>query len=227
MRVDKEGIIKIAIDQGVMPLFYEGNYEKCIGMIKAMYRAGFRLIEFLNRGPAAQENFRRLKLETKTDCPGLILGAGTIRSPEDAHTYAALGADFLVSPMFDPWLASLSEELNILWIPGCMSPTEIHMAWKQGIRLVKIFPAFSLGTGFMSAVKEVYPEMLLMPSGGVEPSEENLNAWFKSGVSLVAMGSKLFTKEIKQNSDFELLESSGKKLVDIIKKIRSASNEVN
>jgi 2-dehydro-3-deoxyphosphogluconate aldolase/(4S)-4-hydroxy-2-oxoglutarate aldolase len=144
MAIEIESIIQSSIRQGAMPLFYDDSFDKSLSLIRAMYQSGMQVIEYINRGPAAYENFRRLKLETRDEMPDLILGAGTIRTTEDAHRFIGIGADFLVSPCFDPWVASLAADLKVLWIPGCFTPTEIHTAWKQGIRLIKIFPALRL-----------------------------------------------------------------------------------
>lgn len=221
MVTDSENILHSSIRQGAMPLFYDDSFEKSLGLVRAMYQSGMHVIEYINRGPNAFENFRRLKLETRDEMPGLILGAGTIRTTEEAHRFAGIGADFLVSPCFDPWIASLAADLKLLWIPGCMTPTEIHTAWKQGIRLIKLFPAAILGPVFIKAVKEVYPELIFMPSGGVKLEEENLQAWFDSGASLVAMGTGLITSQIKKDSNFSLLAEKSLKALELIRLVRS------
>lgn len=221
MASDIESIIQSSISQGAMPLFYDDSFEKSLGLVRAMYQSGMQVIEYINRGPAAFENFRRLKLETQAEMPGLILGAGTIRTTEDAHKFTGIGADFLVSPCFDPWIASFAADLKVLYIPGCMTPTEIHIAWKQGIRLIKIFPAGTLGPSFIKAVKEVYPELIFMASGGVKVEKENLQKWFDSGTSLVALGTDLITKAIKESSDFSLLGQNSLLALKLIREVRA------
>lgn len=221
MAVEIESIIQTSIRQGAMPLFYDDSFEKSLSLIRVMYQSGMQVIEYINRGPAAYENFRRLKLETRDEMPDLILGAGTIRTTEEAHKFIGIGADFLVSPCFDPWVASLAADLKVLWIPGCFTPTEIHTSWKQGIRLIKIFPAAVLGHSFIKAVKEVYPELYFMPSGGVKIEKDNLQKWFDSGASLVALGTDLITKSIKENSDFSLLGQMSVQTLELIREVRS------
>ncbi len=221
MAEESINVINLCVDQGIMPLFYEDSFEKSLGIVRVLYESGMRVIEYINRGPMAYENFRRLKLEACAEMPGLILGAGTIRNTEEVYKFADIGADFLVSPCFDPWIATIAADLKLLWIPGCFTPTEVHTAWKQGIRLIKLFPASVLGPGFVKAIKEVYPELIFMPSGGVSIEKENLNAWFTSGASLVAMGTGLITRQIKMNGDYTALAQKSREAMALVELVRS------
>ncbi|MEO6852058.1 MAG: bifunctional 4-hydroxy-2-oxoglutarate aldolase/2-dehydro-3-deoxy-phosphogluconate aldolase, partial [Mucilaginibacter sp.] len=90
-------------------------------------------------------------------------------------------------------------------IPGCMTPTEIHLAQQHHAALIKMFPANVLGTGFVSAVSDVFRGQLFMPTGGVELNKENISGWFKAGVCAVGMGSKLITKDILKNKLYDQL----------------------
>lgn len=220
MAAEIEWVIQASVRQGAMPLFYDDSFEKSLGLVRAMYQSGMQVIEYINRGPAAFENFRRLRAETAAEMPDLILGAGTIRNTEEAYRFAGAGADFLVSPCFDSWIAATAADLKLLWIPGCMTPTEIHTAWKQGIRLIKIFPAAVLGPVFIRAVKDVYPELIFMPSGGVKVERANLQAWFDSGSSVVALGTDLITRQMKETSDFAALAAKSRQAMDLINEVR-------
>ena len=122
-----------------------------------------------------------------------MLGLGTVLDSKTAVKAIQNGADFLVSPGYSKELAELSRDNeNILWIPGCMTPTELMQAQVSGQGLVKLFPANMLGPGFVSSVKEVFPDLLFMPTGGVD--SENLEAWFRAGASAVGMGSSLISR---------------------------------
>jgi 2-dehydro-3-deoxyphosphogluconate aldolase/(4S)-4-hydroxy-2-oxoglutarate aldolase len=111
----------------------------------------------------------------------------------------------LISPLVNQAVASVAAKNNLLWIPGCMTPTEIYEAQQLGATLVKLFPANVLGPAFVSAVKELFPGVLMMPTGGVEMNQENIAGWFKAGVSAVGMGSKLITQSIIQNKAYHQL----------------------
>jgi 2-dehydro-3-deoxyphosphogluconate aldolase/(4S)-4-hydroxy-2-oxoglutarate aldolase len=193
------------IKQGILPLFYNDSSEVTIAITRKLYEAGIRVIEYTNRGEAALDNFKALKELQKEELPDLLLGIGTIKSAEQAVQFVDAGADFLISPLVNPGVAAVAAKNDLLWIPGCMTPTEIYNAQQLGATLIKLFPANILGPAFVSAVKELFPGVLMMPTGGVEMSQENISAWFDAGVSAVGMGSKLITKTIIQNQAYNQL----------------------
>jgi 2-dehydro-3-deoxyphosphogluconate aldolase/(4S)-4-hydroxy-2-oxoglutarate aldolase len=193
------------IKQGILPLFYNDSSEVTIAITRKLYEAGIRVIEYTNRGEAALDNFKALKELQKEELPELLLGIGTIKSAEQAVQFVDAGADFLISPLVNPGVAAVAAKNGLLWIPGCMTPTEIYNAQQLGATLIKLFPANILGPAFVSAVKELFPGVLMMPTGGVEMSQENISAWFDAGVSAVGMGSKLITKTIIQNQAYNQL----------------------
>ena len=109
-----------------------------------------------------------------------------------------------------------------MWIPGCTTPTEIHVAQQAGCKLIKLFPGNVLGPGFVEAIMPLFRGIDFTITGGVEATEENLRAWFNAGVKVVGMGSKLITKDILKNGDYEGLKAKTKEVLSIIKKIKSA-----
>jgi 2-dehydro-3-deoxyphosphogluconate aldolase/(4S)-4-hydroxy-2-oxoglutarate aldolase len=132
------------------------------------------------------------------------------------------GADFLVSPVFDTSVCDAAYMQKILWIPGCMTPTEIHNAEGAGCRLVKLFPGNVLGPGFVSAIRELFPALELMPTGGVELDKNNLRAWFDAGVVAVGMGSKLISRELLAAKDYKTIEKNTKEALHLIVSVRKA-----
>jgi 2-dehydro-3-deoxyphosphogluconate aldolase/(4S)-4-hydroxy-2-oxoglutarate aldolase len=193
------------IKQGILPLFYNDSSEVSIAITRKLYEAGIRVIEYTNRGDAAIENFKALKKLQEQELPDLLLGIGTIKAAEQALQFVDAGADFLISPLVNPGVAAVAAKNGLLWIPGCITPTEIYNAQQLGAVLIKLFPANILGPAFVSAVKELFPGVLMMPTGGVEMNQENISAWFDAGVSAVGMGSKLITKTIIQNQAYNQL----------------------
>jgi 2-dehydro-3-deoxyphosphogluconate aldolase/(4S)-4-hydroxy-2-oxoglutarate aldolase len=193
------------IKQGILPLFYNDSSEVSIAITRKLYEAGIRVIEYTNRGEAALDNFKALKELQKEELPDLLLGIGTIKSAEQAVQFVDAGADFLISPLVNPGVAAVAAKNALLWIPGCMTPTEIYNAQQLGAVLIKLFPANILGPAFVSTVKELFPGVQMMPTGGVEMSQENISAWFDAGVSAVGMGSKLITKTIIENQAYNQL----------------------
>jgi 2-dehydro-3-deoxyphosphogluconate aldolase/(4S)-4-hydroxy-2-oxoglutarate aldolase len=202
--ITKSDIRDSITTQGVLPLFYSHSTEVSVAVTRALYKAGIRVIEYTNRGEAALVNFKALK-ELQLELPGLLLGIGTIKNAEQAEAFVAAGADFLISPLVNQEVAAVADKHNLLWIPGCMTPTEIYNAQQLGAAFVKLFPANVLGPGFASAVKDLFPGLQMMPTGGVDMDQDNISSWFKAGVSAVGMGSKLITKNVLENKAYDQL----------------------
>lgn len=216
----EEKIIELIKEQGMIPLFYHADKTTCIELTRALYKAGVRIIEFTNRGAAALENLKAMVAERNATMPDLVLAVGTIRTANEARSFIAAGVDFLISPVFDAEVCDVAYMEKMLWIPGCMTPTEVHVAENAGCKLVKLFPGNVLGPGFVSAIKELFPKMLLMPTGGVEATKENIGSWFKAGVVAVGMGSKLVSKEVMETKNYTGLETQTKETIAIIQAIK-------
>jgi 2-dehydro-3-deoxyphosphogluconate aldolase / (4S)-4-hydroxy-2-oxoglutarate aldolase len=213
-------IIDTIKKQGLLPLFYHADKETCIELTRALYSAGIRVIEFTNRGAAAEENFKALLNERDQTMKDLLLGVGTIKNATDAANFMEAGADFLISPVFDASVSDAAYIHKILWIPGCMTPTEIHEAEQAGCTLIKLFPGSMLGPSFVSAIKELFPKLQFIPTGGVEPDKENLEEWFDAGVCAVGMGSQLIGRKDLEKKQFEKIGIETKKVLKVINSIR-------
>jgi len=203
----------------LLPLFYHEDITVCKEMVKALYRAGIRCIEFTNRGPLALENFKLLLAHRNENYPDLVLAIGTIQNQKQAEAFIEAGADFLISPFFDQSIADAAYLHKKLWIPGCMTSTEIHMAENAGSDLIKLFPGNVLGPGFVSAIKPLFPSLSFLVTGGVDTSRENLTAWFKAGVVGVGMGSKLMSEELLASKNYAAIEVETTKALAIINSI--------
>ncbi|GGG81936.1 bifunctional 4-hydroxy-2-oxoglutarate aldolase/2-dehydro-3-deoxy-phosphogluconate aldolase [Parapedobacter pyrenivorans] len=178
----------------VLPVYYHDDIQTCTEVVNACYQGGIRVFEFVNRGDKAPENFAQLLAYQRKYWPDLLLGIGTIKTAAMAAAYTEIGAEFIVSPVVKEEIADITLKKRILWVPGCMTPTEISMAEDLGAPLVKLFPGDTLGTGFLKSIKPLFPTMRFMPTGGVNPTEESISGWFDAGVSAVGLGSKLFAK---------------------------------
>jgi 2-dehydro-3-deoxyphosphogluconate aldolase/(4S)-4-hydroxy-2-oxoglutarate aldolase len=191
-----------------------------------LYNAGVRVIEYTNGGSQALENFRHLRTITNKELPGLLLGAGTIKTRENAIDFIDAGADFIISPGLNDEVGVYANSRNILWVPGCMTPSEIMKAEELNAPLIKLFPGNLLGPAFLSSIKELFPGPMFVPTGGVKLEEESLKAWFKSGVIAVGAGSTLINKEY-ENGKFAVLEESTKKALALVNSVRSAMKREN
>lgn len=184
--------LKVIQKYPVIPVYYNEDAETCIEVLKASYAGGVRVFEFTNRGENAPQNFKALLAYRNGHFTDMQLGIGTIKTVEQAEAYIKLGADFIVSPIVRADLANICAEHATLWIPGCMTPTEINFAEELGAPLVKLFPGDTLGVGFLKAIKPLFPNLKFMPTGGVDVNKENIDNWLNAGVTALGFGSKLF-----------------------------------
>jgi len=218
---DKKLVSDKIVQQGILPLYFNSDENVSVEILKAIYRAGVRAVEYTNRGEAALSNFKKLVDVKSKELPDMLLGIGTIKTFQQAESYTSIGADFLVSPGFVPEVVDFANSKNIFYAPGCMTPSEIIAAENKGISFIKLFPGNLLGPEFLSSIKEIFPKLLFMPTGGVDTTKENLEAWFKSGVCAVGMGSKLISKRLMEQKDYAVIEKNTKEVLDLIRKIKT------
>lgn len=182
---------------GMVPVFYNKDAEVSKNVLKACYDGGVRAFEFTNRGDFAHEVFGELVKFASVECPEMAVGAGSIVDPATAALFLQLGANFIVGPLFNPEIAKVCNRRLVPYTPGCGSVSEIGFAQEVGCDLCKVFPAGNVGgPSFVKNITGPMPWTMLMVTGAVEPTEENLTAWIKAGVTCVGMGSKLFPKEV-------------------------------
>jgi 2-dehydro-3-deoxyphosphogluconate aldolase/(4S)-4-hydroxy-2-oxoglutarate aldolase len=208
------------VAQGMLPLYFNADQEVTIEILRALYRAGIKAIEYTSRGEAALSNFTKMVEIRNTEMPDLLLGIGTIKNLQQAQEYYEVGADFFISPGFVPEVASFLKSKEVLYSPGCMTPTEIIAAENAGVKFIKLFPGNMLGPDFLSGIKDIFPKLLFMPTGGVDTTRANIEGWFKAGVSAVGMGSKLISKQLMADKDFATIESETKAVLNLIQSIK-------
>lgn len=216
----KDAALKAITDQGLLPLFFYEDAEVSLKIIRTLYRAGIKVLEYTNRGIEAPENFKFLIETVNKEMPDLFLGIGTVKNMGEAQDYIDAGAHFIVCPVVDVEVGELVQDAGMLWIPGCFTPTEINIAYQLDAGLIKLFPANLLGPSYVASVKDLFPGQLFIPTGGVEIATDNISAWFKSGVCAVGMGSKLISKEIMTEEDYDTLYNLTKVTLKIIKEAR-------
>ncbi|MDR1676543.1 MAG: bifunctional 4-hydroxy-2-oxoglutarate aldolase/2-dehydro-3-deoxy-phosphogluconate aldolase [Tannerella sp.] len=205
-RFTKLQTLETMIRTGMVPVYYHPDAETVQHVVKACYDGGVRVFEFTNRGDFAQDVFAKVVRFATGECPELIIGIGSVADAGTAALYLQTGANFVVGPLFNPDVAKVCNRRLIPYIPGCGSVSEIGFAQEAGCDVCKIFPAGSVGgPAFVKNVRAPMPWTMIMATGAVEPTEENLAAWFRAGVTCVGMGSLLFPKEAVNAGDWETI----------------------
>lgn len=219
-KYDKIQVLTAIGETGIVPVFYNGDLEISKNVLKACYEGGIRAFEFANRGDFAHEVFGELVKYANAELPGMILGIGSVVDPGTAALYIQLGANFVVGPLFNPAVAPVCNRRNIPYAPGCGSVSEVGAAQEAGCDLCKVFPGDVLGPAFVKGILAPMPWSKLMVTGGVKPTRENLEAWFKAGVFCVGMGSNLFPKEAVAAGDWSRISGLCREVLDIVKESR-------
>jgi 2-dehydro-3-deoxyphosphogluconate aldolase/(4S)-4-hydroxy-2-oxoglutarate aldolase len=222
MKEENELINRLS-QQAILPLFFHQDKNVCSEIIRALYRAGVRLVEFTNRGQEALENFRHMKSVRDAEMRDLLLGAGTIKTAAQASAFADAGADFIISPGLSEEVGRICGERKLPWTPGCMTPSEIMKAEQLGALLIKLFPGSLLGAGFVQAIKELFPGLKFIPTGGVTIEEKNLSEWFASGVIAVGAGSTLIDKKALAAGDYQKIQMATASALQLAQSVKRRS----
>ncbi len=217
---NKDRLLALIPEQGVLPLYFYKDSDVSIEVLKALYKAGIRAVEYINRGEAALQNFKKMRIVCDTELKGMYLGIGTIKNGGMAQTFIDAGADYIICPGLIDEVAQVADKNGMLWVPGCMTPSEIIRAENLGAKMIKLFPGNILGPGFMSAIKELFPGLLFMPTGGVDLDKENIVGWFKAGVCAVGMGSKLISKSLLEQKDYAKIEALTRQAMDLVNTVK-------
>ena len=201
-------------DSGLVPLFYNPDVEISKQVTKAVADGGARVLEFTNRGDFAFDVFKELSQWLAADNSPLILGVGSVVDAPTAAMYISAGANFIVGPIFNTEVARLCNRRKVPYMPGCGTLNEISEAEEYGVEIVKIFPGSAVGgPGFIKAVRGPNPWTSIMPTGGVDASEENIRGWIEAGACCVGMGSKLITKAAVAAGDYASITANVKQIL--------------
>ena len=217
----KTKALKLLIEQGILPQYFHPDPDTSVQILKALYQSGIRAIEYSDRDEKAINNFLVMRKVADKELPGLLLGVGNIRNKISATEYINEGASFIICPCVVAEVGDLAKKNNLLWVPGCLTATEIALADDLGAQMVRLYPANLLGPSYVQAMKEVFADILFMPAGGIETNEGNLGSWFKNGASVLELGTNLIGKNLIETKDYGLIGSLAKQTLQMVSKIKS------
>src|SRR3954470_24257542 len=220
---DRISVLLAMMEQGVIPVFYHPDLEVCTRVIQACANGGAKCIKVTNRGDFASHVFHQLAMHFDKADPSVIMGVGSIVDAPTAGLYIANGARFIVGPLLNADVAKVCNRRGIPYSPGCGSASEIGDAQELGCEIVKVFPGSSVGgPDFVKSVLGPMPWTKIMPTGGVEATEESLKAWFKAGIVACGIGSNLVTKEMLDAKNYDGIEAKTRETIAIIRKVRGS-----
>ncbi len=206
---------------GVIPVFYHEDLEVAKQIVAACSAGGAKVVEFTNRGDGAYQVFSQLVSHFAKADPSVVLGVGSVVDAPTAALYLASGANFVVGPVLNAEVAKLCNRKKVAYSPGCGSASEISEAEELGVEIVKVFPGAEVGgPAFVKAVLGPMPWTRIMPTGGVQATEESVTAWVKGGVACLGMGSDLIKKELVAAGDFAAISAKAAQVIAWVQKAR-------
>jgi 2-dehydro-3-deoxyphosphogluconate aldolase/(4S)-4-hydroxy-2-oxoglutarate aldolase len=219
---DRMAVLSAMMDQAVIPVFYDADVEVCKNVIQACANGGAKCVEFTNRGDFASHVFLEVTRHFVKADPSVIMGVGSIVDAPTAGIYIANGAKFVVGPLLNADVAKVCNRRAIPYSPGCGSASEIGDAQELGCEIVKVFPGASVGgPEFVKNIMGPMPWTRIMPTGGVDPTEESLRKWYSAGIVACGIGSNLITKALLDAKDYKGIEDNVRKAVQLVKTIKA------
>ncbi|MDD7794769.1 bifunctional 4-hydroxy-2-oxoglutarate aldolase/2-dehydro-3-deoxy-phosphogluconate aldolase [Clostridium sp. 'White wine YQ'] len=187
-----EELYNILKEEKAVAVIRTNTYEEAKEISMAAIDGGMKIIEITMSVPNAPKLIKELKEAYK----GTYVGAGTVLTKDAVDECIDNNADFIVSPCIDEEIISYASQRKALIIPGLMTMSEVNKAYKLGLRFIKLFPGSVVGKGFIGAAKSIFPDINIMPTGGV--NKDNISEWIQAGADCGGIGSDL-NKVYKSN----------------------------
>jgi 2-dehydro-3-deoxyphosphogluconate aldolase/(4S)-4-hydroxy-2-oxoglutarate aldolase len=194
----------------VIPVLRLATRQSAETAIDCLVEAGFNTVELTLTTPGAIELIGSLRQRSHAD---FLVGAGTVLDLDQARACLDAGADYLVSPCLVPGMAALADGAERIALTGAFTPGEVLAAWREGAAVVKVFPASTGGPAHLAALRAVYPQIPLCPTGGV--SNSNMLDYFKAGAALVGIGNNVIDQIALVAGDRGAVVARARKFLEI------------
>jgi 2-dehydro-3-deoxyphosphogluconate aldolase/(4S)-4-hydroxy-2-oxoglutarate aldolase len=204
------------VDCGVIAVLRTDSPEQLISTASALAEGGVKSVEVTMTTPGALDVIREAAKELEGKA---IIGVGSVLDMQTARAAILAGAEFVVSPIFDPDMILLVNRYGKVSIPGAFTPTEILDAWEAGADAVKVFPASIGGPAYLKAIKGPLPQVKLVPTGGVVL--ENIGEFIKAGAEMIAAGGNLAPPKEIEARHFHLITDRARRFVEAVVEARS------
>lgn len=212
---DKQQVLDGIIECGIVAVVRGTSDELIMKAIEAALDGGLNVVEVAFTVPNALEIIKRLVESVSDD---VILGAGTVLTPEMAADAVDAGAQFIVSPNVNLATIEMAKSRGVPVFPGALTPTEVATAWQAGADMVKIFPANVMGPTYLKDLHGPFPQIKFMPTGGV-----NLNTardYLENGAAALGVGGDLINRKLMEEGNFAEIASRARKFRQIVREFR-------
>lgn len=200
-------IVDELIRQGAIAIVRMSDAEKLMKIVEAVLAGGITAIEITLTTPGAIEQIARVSSRFGD---AILVGAGSVLDMDGVSAAIDAGAQYIVSPVFNPDILAAVHAHDVPALPGAFTPTEIQTATEAGADIVKVFPADIVGMAFINAIQAPMPHLRLMPTGGVTPA--NAGDWIRAGACAVGVGSALLNKKAISEDAFEVITDNARTL---------------
>lgn len=212
----KEEVLQFIKILGIVPVLRADSAEEAVQIADAIIAGGINCLEVTMTVPNGISVIETLSVKYGES---VLIGAGTVLDVETGQKCIDAGAKFLVTPCLIPEIIKLCNIREIAICAGALTPTEIFTAWSAGADVVKVFPASAMGgASYMKALKAPFPQIEIMPTGGV--SLETINDFLKSGVVAVGVGGELVSTKLLREGKADEMTETARKYLEIIAQIR-------
>jgi len=216
--MEKRDIFNRMMSEGLIPVIRVSSAQEAVDVADAIKEGGVTLIEITMSVPGAIDTIKELTRKYKDE---IIMGAGTILDPETARAVLLAGAQFIVTPTLNLDVIQLAHRYSAVVVPGAMTPTEILTAWNAGADMVKVFPAAQLGgPEYLKALRGPLPQILLVPTGGV--NLQNAGAFIKAGATALGVGGELVDKKAIKEKKFNVITENTRAFLKVVKEARES-----
>lgn len=208
--MNKETILAKIKAEKLIPVIRTSFPEEARQAVETIGCCGISIFEITLTIPNASDLIKELSAND------FLIGAGTVLTVEQAENCVKAGAKFIVSPIFNPDIVRFCNENEVVVMPAGLTPTEIWTAWQSGADCVKIFPAneFS-GSNYLKSIKSVFPQIKLMPTGGV--TLETIGGLIKTGAFAVGVGADLVDLKALRAGNIKKITDRAKQFIQIAK----------
>src|ERR1035438_5757549 len=205
-------------EYGILPVVELADLNQADDLFAALSAGGIAAAEITLRTPDGAVALEKL-IERHPDA---LLGAGTVRTLDDARRMVGIGASFIVSPGTDEGMIDYCLEHDVLVLPGVCTPTEVLRALHAGARLLKFFPAEAAGgVGFLKALAGPFRDVSFVPTGGI--SENNLENYLRQPQVVACGGSWMVATELLAAGKFDEITELVRKAIGIVEAVRGDS----
>ena len=217
----REQIIKEIEEEKIIAIIRGVTKEKLVPLVGALKRGGIKFVEVTysaNKKVSDEATAEMIGMLVKEYGDEMYIGAGTVLEESQVDLTKETGGQFIISPDVNEQVIKRTRELEMVSMPGGLTPSEITAASRYGADFVKLFPISNLGSGYVKAVKAPLSNIKLLAVGGIH--DKNMEEYYKAGCVGFGIGSNITDKKMIENDDWQGVENLAKSYVEVVRNLK-------